>query len=762
MKRLAVLFLAVAFLMGADSPLATATVPDSLPPSGNLPGRTGKASLDPEHFPSRIHAFVWRNWGLVPAERLALVLQTSVRNVRRTAADMGLKRRPETDPVWLTSKGYITVLRRNWHLLPYGQILQLLDLTQEELEWRLYEDDFLFVKLGRIKPECEPLFWEKPSRRMRRDCRAIASVANSHRARKLVPRFDFFRDLPSFPASGNVSADGSGPLRIAFSYCAEYGDPLMDPDQGSYSEKLLRQLASQGINAIWVHSVLRMLVAPEGIFPGDGNWQERRRNLQILVDRAAKYGIRVMLYVNEPRALPERWFDTDERERLAGVGEHGLRALCTSDPSVLKWLTRSFESLFSSVQGLGGAFIISMSENLTNCASHNHPEQCPRCAVRPVHEILADVNNAIAEGVCSGNPDARVLVWDWKWKEAYAEETIRRLDKRCTLMSVSEWDLPIERGGIASTVSEYSISSVGPGPKAVRNWEIAREAGLGTAAKVMVNATWELGSFPVIPAVDLVAAHARNLAERGVEDAMMTWSLGGYPSVNFAVFQKILSSGHVEVGVDTVLERLAKEYYGERSGPAVRIAWKVFSEGFKEYPYHIGTLYNGPQHMGPANLFRLNPTGWSATMVGFPYDDLNKWRSIYPAEVYIAQNRKVADAFEEGASLLDEALAGETDPVVRQLLRTDAGRAHGIKCHFRSIVNQAEFILKRDAEDKEGMIEVVENEVNNINEFIPLCDADPTFGYESSNHYYYVRNDLLEKLVNLEWILRRLASDAGK
>ena len=60
------------------------------------------------------------------------------------------------------------------------------------------------------------------------------------------------------------------------------------------------------------------------------------------------------------------------------------------------------------------------------------------------------------------------------------------------------------------------------------------------------------------------------------------------------------------------------------------------------------------------------------------------------------------------------------------------------------------------------MIEVVENEVNNINEFIPLCDADPTFGYESSNHYYYVRNDLLEKLVNLEWILRRLASDAGK
>ena len=34
-------------------------------------------------------------------------------------------------------------------------------------------------------------------------------------------------------------------------------------------------------------------------------------------------------------------------------------------------------------------------------------------------------------------------------------------------MSVSEWDKPIERGGIKTKVGEYSISAVGPGPRAI-------------------------------------------------------------------------------------------------------------------------------------------------------------------------------------------------------------------------------------------------------------------------------------------------------
>ena len=281
---------------------------------------------------------------------------------------------------------------------------------------------------------------------------------------------------------------------------------------------------------------------------------------------------------------------------------------------------------------------------------------------------------------------------------------------------------------------------------------------MGTVAKVMVNTSWELGSMPVVPAMDLVATHASRLAGLGVRDVMMTWSVGGYPSLNFAVFERLLSSGPVpEEELDQRLEAFAEEFYGRRSGPLVRAAWKSFSDGFSEYPYHVGTLYRGPQQVGPANLFYSVPTGWESTMVGFPYDDLKAWRSIYPAPFYIGQNQKVADAFEKGAKLLEDALARETDPDVKRLLALDSRRAQRIRCYFRSIVNQASFILSRDASDTEGMRRAILDELDNVKDFIPLCDADPTFGYESSNHYYYVRNDLLEKIINLNWILKNMS-----
>ena len=122
------------------------------PPIDKLPGKVEQEGVKVEHFPSMMHTFIWRNWGLVPTSRLAEVLGTSERNVRMVAVSMGLEARPKVDPVWTSSKGYITLLKRNWHILPYEQILMLLNMTQEQLEWNLFEDDFLFTKLGKKKP----------------------------------------------------------------------------------------------------------------------------------------------------------------------------------------------------------------------------------------------------------------------------------------------------------------------------------------------------------------------------------------------------------------------------------------------------------------------------------------------------------------------------------------------------------------------------------------------------------------------------------
>ena len=115
-----------------------------------IPGQNGrKEAINYDYFPHRQYAFVWRNWAVVSKEKIAEILSTSVENVEALATSMGLPAEQNIEPEWATEQGYITVLRRNWHLLPYEQITQLLGMSREELKFRLIEDDFLFTKLGK-------------------------------------------------------------------------------------------------------------------------------------------------------------------------------------------------------------------------------------------------------------------------------------------------------------------------------------------------------------------------------------------------------------------------------------------------------------------------------------------------------------------------------------------------------------------------------------------------------------------------------------
>ena len=93
-----------------------------------LPGEDGgKAAISPAPFPDRMSAYVWRNWGLVEKERLAEVVGATAADMADVAVQMGLEPDPVVLPEWKT-KGYITVVRRNWHLLPYDQLLKLLGI----------------------------------------------------------------------------------------------------------------------------------------------------------------------------------------------------------------------------------------------------------------------------------------------------------------------------------------------------------------------------------------------------------------------------------------------------------------------------------------------------------------------------------------------------------------------------------------------------------------------------------------------------------
>ena len=121
-----------------------------------LPSGSAPAPLANPLFPTSWQNFISRNWGLLPPAKLAAILGTGAGEICAAAADMGLPPAPGKFPDW-TGKGYLTLIRNNWHLLNYEQLLQLLEWTPEKMAYTLKEEDFFWHKLGLLKPLCPEL-----------------------------------------------------------------------------------------------------------------------------------------------------------------------------------------------------------------------------------------------------------------------------------------------------------------------------------------------------------------------------------------------------------------------------------------------------------------------------------------------------------------------------------------------------------------------------------------------------------------------------
>jgi hypothetical protein len=610
------------------------------------------------------------------------------------------------------------------------------------------------------------------------------------------------------------------PLRMCYSYFALYGDPLLEKDADPFPDGYLARLSEVGVNAVWLQGVLYKL-AP---FPWDAklsdHYQERLRNLRALAARAKRHGISIYLYLNEPRAMPAAFYATHPQFKGITEGDHS--ALCTSATEIQEYITHSVASICRAVPDLGGFFTITASENLTNCWSHGRGTECPRCGRRGPAEVIAEVNALIQRGIDEAAlksdarrsraekpsmnrfPNAsagraipltthtlpptaphspRLIAWDWGWHDDWIPGIIGKLPFSASLMSVSEWGIRIERGAVKGEIGEYSLSTIGPGPRAKRSWNLAKARGLRVVAKIQAANSWELSAVPYIPAVLNTAIHARNLRLAGVEDVMLGWTLGGYPSPNLEVVSKesrTLDLPLISGGIDrstshySAMRNVADRRYGRSAGDAISQFWGEISTAFREFPFDAGTVYSAPLQMGPANPLWESSTGYRASMVGIPYDDLTSWRSIYPPQIFSAQLRKVADGFDHAITNLRSALSSREmpsggavpTPGEKQHLTNEIRIAAAAAIHFHSVANQADFVRTRDVlatatnkSSAEGLIAAMERLLQDeIRLAIGLYNIqihDSRIGFEATNQYYYVPLDLVEKVLNCRDLLDR-------
>ena len=689
-----------------------------------------KVNLPPHPFATDWQAVIFRNYGIVPLSALAKTLKTDEETVEREAARLGLDG-IKYDPVW-KDRGYITIIKSNWFLLNYEGICNLTGMTEAALAKTLFDDDFLFVKVGNYKPEVTPPVYAPLTESQIAFTEKQAQTVRENRSKKRTPYFEFFKYLPRANFKNTARSDA---LKMVYNYNELFGDNLLSGDFSAYTDEMLSGLSSLGVNAVWKHVVLYDLVG----LPFDENygkgWQTRLKNLHVLCQKLAKYGIKLWLYLNEPRALPLSFYD--DKKHLLGVHDTQVGALCTSAPETQKYLYDGVKKIVTEVPELGGFFSITASENLTNC--YSRPEYpicgCPRCQNRSRVDVCAEVNELYAKAIKDANSQAKLICWSWGWTDNMgwtidtALEATKKMPQSAAVMSVSEEGLILHGDEGDVSLIDYSISQIGPSERAKSIFKAARDSGHKTVAKIQVSNTWECSSVPYLPCFELVWKHLQNLKTEKIDGYMLSWSLGGYPSFNLSLVSHAENGGTLSEWYSLV--------FGDEA-ETVQRACEKFSEGFSRFPFNVSLAYCGPQNVGCANPFYAKKTGLNATMVGFPFDDIDGWRGNHSRKEFTESFQAVTEIWKQGLSLLDGVKSYNADCVKRIATAT--------YCVLRSAYLQSLWVTTRS-------LQAAKEEFSNTQTLIALAAEDPSIGFEASNHYLYYENTLLEKLLSLKILL---------
>ena len=720
-----------------------------------LPTGENPAPVELPHFPARWQAVVWRNWGLVPVSRLASVLKMPVGALREAAAQLGLDPNEPVQPQWC-SHCYLSVIRCNWHLLDYEQILQLLDWPPDRLAQVLTEEDFLWSKLGRLKPKTGSVSYTPLTGKQRRETERIRKLAERYfpagKSGYLDPPLAFQQRYAAQPAVSQ-SAPYGFEFNFIHSYAAGCGDVFLHAETlDPVPENLLEQYASLGVKGIWMHALLRHFYPAAGSEEYSVGREKRLYNLKQIVARLKKYGLKLYLYFNEPRFFPPEFYRKHPDWGGWEFSDGSMTVCTTRTPEPLQWLENGMEFLFSEVKELAGIFCIVMSESPTNCNYASCREKCASCRSVQPEKILADILCAMERGMHKASPEAKMIAYDWAWRPfrqsqdnvPFKTGVLKLLPPEILVASVSEWGMITRIGGVRQYLKDYSISQPGPSPESLASWKFARSKGMKTVAKIQINNSWELSAVPYLPVPYLIREHLRNLDRAQVSGLILSWTLGGFPGGNL----RLLSSTPEEIASSMFHPALAKK---------VCSVWKKFSEAFRAYPFHNSSvLYRGPCNYGPKNLLYLNRSSFAATMLGFPYDDLESWRGPYPEDVLESQFEKVSAGWKKG---LDALLRGE-QPLNDQEKRDFKEIcliSEAAYCHLRSTVLQIRFLLARNRGFQiPAMRECVKEEIRLAERLLEIVRIDSRIGFEASNHYYYSLNDLKEKIISCRCLLRQL------
>ena len=599
--------------------------------------------------------------------------------------------------------------------------------------------------------------------------------------------------------SGNPGAFAFAP-RIVRTAHADFWNNETGTILKGYSDDYLRRIADDGMDGIWMHCILRDTVSTALFGKVAAKPLDTVRRL---IDRAARYGIKLYLFVNEPRGLlaqdPFWKSHPDLRGQPVTFGtwtenKGTYSALCTTTTPVREFLEQGFSTLFREAPGLGGLFMITASEAHSHCYSHyprgleDHediniaawgkaPFECPRCASRKPADVVAEVIRLIRKGVRSASQTAEIIAWTWSWfiiEPAPQVQLIGMLPKDVTVLA--DW----ERGGSKTVcgkrypLDEYSFSYLGPSPRFSKRLAVARSNGLRMMAKLQIGTTHELAAVPYLPLPVLLAQKLARLRRLGVDGYLGCWIFGGDASPMTRLAG--LMSRAQELSPAQAVRRLAEKEVGPKPAPDLVRAWQRFAKAWKHYPFSISFLYYGPMNYAVAHPLSERPASAPPAACHLPLardrrrhlllpDTLDHWVSPFTPAQAVRALEDLAAEWAVGVAILNNAL--ETDPANARL-SLERNLARYVELAARSTVSIIRFFTARRrlrtattervrTAERAKIARVYETEIAAAAEARRLVRSDPRLGYhpEAFCHQFTIQ-DLDFKIASLRSRLRRL------
>ena len=546
-----------------------------------------------------------------------------------------------------------------------------------------------------------------------------------------------------------------------------------------YTDRELAGIAKSGFNAIWVHGLLRNIVKSE-VFPEFGKYSARhQKNMNELIVRAAKYGIKVFIYMQPPRAI---WEGDAFWKKHAGIGgcieespAHDesiikLRSLCTSTDKVRKYLKNSSAELAKKLPGLGGVILITASEYPSHCwarrgricdaMGHYHDfkaTDCPRCAKRKPGEIVNEIIQNVRDGIKSVDKAVEVIAWNWSWN-AYEQdpspEIIKNLPEDVIYMADFERGSKKKILGKDHPIDEYSLSFSGPSERFSKSTTCAKKAGLGIMTKLQFGTTHELATVPNIPLIANVFDKASYVRDNKISGFMGCWNFGNMLTANTAAFNYFLT-GKEHRTKKLALEAFASEYIPGCDAKKAASAWMTFSKAMDNYPFSIPFLYASPINYTLAFGIKPEqsddvPCGRSWLMDKTRGDSLEASLGPYTLDEVIKGLEKLSKEWKKGLEIFTASVESSRSKHAKEELNTATVCYHV----FRSAWNTYRAWKLTRAWEKGKMKEFVKiaaDETENLASVLPVLKKDKRQGFHGEAFDYMFSTGLVaEKLKKLQ------------